>query len=704
MRLTLTRLLAILTMWLLVVVLAAAPALAAPPALREQVSLNGQWDEGGTVPQCFGEVFKTKTYRRQVEVPAAWTGKQIHLEFRQVNFTADVSINGKHVLTHLGCFIPFSIDLTKFVEPGKTFALEVVVKGSTQAPNVDERGGALWPVGTYRLDNSYSGIVDDVWLRAYGPVSIDDSFIQTSFRNHTLTVDYTVTNHDQKPRTVKIGGEVSEPGEKTAVKTLGIDEIGLAAGETKTVSAQIGWEDPKLWMPDSPALYHLTSNVLEGDKVIDKETRRFGFREMWIKGNQFVLNGIRANLLGDSIPRVTRHTDGTAPDEWPKHVDMLMNVLHVRIIRWHMVPAQDYLLDVSDEKGLLIEAESAFYGRPIYSKDRQKLLENTRSWMRDWVRSNRNHPSIVIWSAENECGWMHPGCIGAPAITNEQLLDLGNTIRQNDPTRAVVYEGDGDVGDAVIDYHYPEGYLALPRQAPGRSNKVWPPAQGLYSWGALGPDSTPQALKAKGWREGGAYGPYLDPNKPTCFGEILFLPKGSTEMYWWHGTWTRGLRYCNYTNIRPFMGRWAWKDDQPEAKRNYINSFNPVALFDKEYDDLGITPLMTHQWPEVVEGATLNRTLVLYNDEFRDTKVTFEVQIRSGATTYASGKKTIDLPLGEHVDIPFSFQVPKVPGQEMQMVLSTYKNGVKKFEEVKIFKVAGADTVPFGEVRAPKGP
>ncbi len=630
------------------------------------------------MPQYFGETFATKTYRRKVEVPAAWTGKQIHLEFRQVNFTADVSINGQHVLTHLGCFIPFSIDLTKLVQPGQTFSLEVVVKGSREPPYVDAEGGALWPASTYRLDNSYSGIVDDVWLRAYGPVSIDDSFVQTSYRNQTLGVEYTVTNHDQKPRSVQIAGEVVEPADaKTAVKTLRTKEITLAPGETKAVSAEIVWDDPKLWMPDSPSLYHLISRVMEGDNVLDRETRRFGFREMWIKGNQFVFNGIRLNLWGDSIPRVAHYTAGTSPAEWPKQVEMLMNTLHLRIIRWHMVPAQDYLLEVSDEKGLLIEAESSLYGRPIYTKDRAKLIENTKSWMRDWIRSNRNHPSIVIWSAENECGWMHPGCIGRPPITDEQLLDLGNTIRQNDPTRPVTYEGDGDVGDAVIDYHYPEGYEALPRAKPGRAHTVWPPVESLYQWSGLTPDATPQALKAKGWREGKAYGPYLDPNKPTCMGEILFLPRGTTEMCWWHGTWSRGLRYCNYTNIRPFMGRWAWNDSQPEAKQNYINSFQPVALFDKAYDDLGVLPLMTHQWPEVIEGATLDRTLVLYNDDLSDTKVTFEVEIRAGSKTYASGKKTIDLPLGEHLDIPFSFQVPKVGGQEMQMVLSTYK-GVRR--------------------------
>jgi hypothetical protein len=74
------------------------------------------------------------------------------------------------------------------------------------------------------------------------------------------------------------------------------------------------------------------------------------------------------------------------------------------------------------------------------------------------------------------------------------------------------------------------------------------------------------------------------------------------------------------------------------------------------------------------------------------------------AKTCASGKKTIELPLGEHVDVPCSFQVPWIGGQEMKMVLIAYKGGVKKFEEEKVFKVTGtgktektSESVSFGK-------
>ena len=153
----------------------------------------------------------------------------------------------------------------------------------------------------------------------------------------------------------------------------------------------------------------------------------------------------------------------------------------------------------------------------------------------------------------------------------------------------------------------------------------------------------------------------------------------------------RGLRYTNYTDIRPYTTRWAWTAEEPKARQNLINSFAPVALFDKEYDDLGIDPLMKEEYPPVDAGAVLERTLVLYNDECRDTSVTAEVEICAGGTTSARGQKTIQLALGEHVDIPCSFQVPHVKEAEMEMVLRTYKGGVKKFEEAKRFGLQPSD-------------
>jgi len=681
-------------------------AFGAVPDLRQQVSLNGDWPEGGAVPNYGGDRFDENTYRRDVEVPASWAGKQIRLEFRQVNYVADVYVNGRQVANHVGGWIPFSVDVTPHVKPGETFSLRVIVKGSKDKQYVDSEGMAVWPVGTYRHDGSDSGIVDDVWLRAYGMVAIEDAFIKTSFRDKIITVDYTVSNHDAAGHTVKVAGEVVPAMGGDTVKTLTTPQLTLAPGETRTLTAVATWPDPQLWMPDSPYLYHLTSKVLDGSAVMDQETRRFGFREIWISGNQFKLNGVRVNIWGDSIVRDHRRKDFLMPSTWPKHVDMMMRELNMRIVRWHQHPAADFLLDVADEKGFLMLDESALYARSIYTMDHDVLLPNMRKWIGDWIKAHRNHPSIVIWSAENEVGWMHPGLMRQVPLTDTELLSLGNAIRQHDPTRPVTYEGDGDVGDVMVDWHYPEGYEGLPRRESRRTVSV-PVVQSIYAWGEMGLDQSPRHVP--GWREGTNYGPYLYPDKPTGMGEFLACPwvqELKPDVFWWQGTWCRGLRYTNYTNIRPFLMAWAWTDEQPGAKQNLVNSFAPVALFDKDYDDLGIAPLMQGELPTVNEGAVLNRTLVLYNDEYRDTSVAVEVEIRSGSKVYAAGKKTFEMPLGEHVDIPCSFQVPYVGGSQMDMVLMTYKGGVRKFTEAKRFNVRGAgqrgmskDAVTLGEPR-----
>ncbi len=682
---------------LLCVAFAGTPAFAAPPALRDQVSLNGDWPEGGTVPDYAGETFDARTYRREVEVPASWDGKRIKLEFRQVNYIADVCVDGEHVCNHIGGWIPFSVDVTPYVEAGRTFSLEVQVKGSTHEPYVDSEGWALWPVGTYRHDGSDSGIVDDVWLRAYGSVAIEDAFIKTSYRDKSITVDYTVTNHDEAPRTVTIAAEVTPAEGGRAVKTLASRPVKLSPGQTRTVTVSAPWQEPQLWMPDSPRLYHLESTVLDGSTVLDRETRRFGFREIWIRGNQFIINGIRVNVWGDSIVRDRRRREPLSPPAWPRHVDMLMNELNMRVIRWHQHPAADFLLDVADEKGLFMIDESALYARSFYTLDHALLLANMRQWIGAWIRAHRNHPSILMWSAENECGWMHPGLMRQVPLTDEELLSLGDAIREHDPTRPVTYDGDGDVGDAVVNWHYPEGYEELPRRVGRRTGDVGAPGS-IYSWGRMGIDKSPARLP--GWKEGMGYGPTLCPDKPTGMGEFLACPwveQNKPEVFWWHGTWCRGLRYTNYTDVRPFLISWAWTDEQPEAKRNLANSFGAVALFDKDYDDLGIDPLMKGEYPAVDAGATLERMLVLYNDEYRDTSVTIEVQVQSGGATHATGRQTLDVPLGEHVDVPCTFQVPYAGGSQMDLVLATYKGGVKKFEEAKRFEVR--DTGKSGKSR-----
>jgi hypothetical protein len=126
-------------------------------------------------------------------------------------------------------------------------------------------------------------------------------------------------------------------------------------------------------------------------------------------------------------------------------------------------------------------------------------------------------------------------------------------------------------------------------------------------------------------------------------------------------------------------------------KQLTVNAYNPVALFDSAYDDLGIAPRRNGAYPSVAAGAWVTRRLVLYNQEWRDTIVTERVSIRSAdnLTEYASGTYTVRLDLGGQVMLTARFQVPYGTGGRMAMVLATEKSGQKRFEESNYFTVSG---------------
>jgi len=634
-------------------------AFAEIPPLREQFSLNGRWEQGGTVPDYVGSKFDQRTYQRQVRLPRFWAGKITKLEFEAVNFIADVYVNDKLVVSHVGGWNPFSTDITNLVRPGTTFTLKVNVKGSKHSPIVDAKGKYAWPVGGWA---DKAGIADNVWLRQYGRVYIEDAFIQTSLRQWTLTIDYTVRNADGEPHTVRIEADASRPGRRMEKYIIG-PTVTVAPGETKTMQLRSVWTTPELWWSDSPVLYHLNSRLIEGDALQDQETRPFGFREIRIAGNQFLLNGIRANLFGDyQVFGDTWYTSPSihTPQAWPDTMDK-MKSLNIRIVRWHHNPVPRYILDAADEKGLLIVSESAMYGRKHHQDiNKAEFVKNCNQWIGPWIKATRNHPSVVIWSAENEMGYKSLG-----ALSKEQLKSFGDTIRQYDTTRPVEYDGDQDVGDPLqaVNLHYPEGYNKEPKGS-------------IYGWANL-----------------------VRPDKPTGAGEVLHTKSPEPDVQtaverntWWLGIWLRGMRYAGFTDVRPACYWFAGQDLEGARATNLRNAYAPVALFDKEYDDLGIAPYVTGTtpggtFPTVDEGATLNRTLILYNDEFRGASVTVEIVIKSGARIHATGMKTFDVPLGEHIDIPYSFQVPYVGGSEMEAVLMTRKGGVKKFEESRRFQV-----------------
>ncbi|MBI5008698.1 MAG: hypothetical protein HZB98_03410, partial [Bacteroidia bacterium] len=581
------------------------------PALREQVSLNGIWDfttetgEKSTIPvpefwdaapgftkkvtreytndrgeKSVREVLLPSTtigiYEREITIPDTWKEKVVKIEFEGINHIAEVYLNGKLLETHIGGWTPFKVDITGLVKPGKPGKLKVLVKGGSHSPIVDMNGFPQWPVGWYGQESRW-GIIFDIWLRAYGTVYIDDAFIRTSFRNKDITVAYDIVNQSSARQEFEISGEVNEKQNPSPGIQLSSGKIILQPGEKKQVIVKSKWENPKLWNPETPYLYHLTSKIMKvnaGKKeLVDSEQRRFGFREIWIEGTKLMLNGHRLNLLGTSI---NTHGQGYnrgrykyITEETFNHTIDRLQALNIQCVRFHQQPASKRIIEIADERGLLVVEESPMYARDYILKSNNEVyFRNALAWLKPWVKDRRNNPSVIMWSSENEIGrdWLK-------WFSDKQLKTLADSIRAVDPTRPVIAEGDFDIGDDFYSDHYPEGVGKTVRGS-------------IYSWDTL-----------------------ISKTKPSSFGEFLF---GNTDgKEWWHGTWCRGLRYINAVQIMPYTLDWAWSADSlSEVHYNLRNSYAPVALFDKNYDDLGIDVLRKKQYPELKSGTIETRSLV----------------------------------------------------------------------------------------------
>ncbi len=659
---------------------------AAPPPLRDEISLNGNWPVGGAVPVYAGIAgLDDVRYEREVVVPEAWRDRLVRIEFGAVNFIADVFVDGEHLMTHVGGWTPFGVDVTSRVQPGRAFRLAVRVRGPGHPPITDDNGAVAWPVGGWR---KRGGIADDVWLRAYGRIHVSDAFVRTSWSRRRLEVDYTVSNTHASPQIVVLRAEVRRESDGAVVLPLPAPPLRLAAGEIRTVTVAAAWQNPDLYWPDNPVL-HLLETRLENETgaVVDQECRRFGFREIAIQGNQFFWNGVRINLYGDyqafGDPWYVDSDRHHAPDTWPATVERI-KAMNIRMLRWHHNPVPRYLLDVADEKGLLICSEAANYGRDFHRQTDQKVyLENALKTIEPWIRAERNHPSIYLWNATNEMTHSFTGPF-RPA----ELRALGREIERLDPTRPVGYDGDTGRSNAaleenpswdalmlnrikdapLVDYHYPEGY-----------NRE--PVGSIYGWAHL-----------------------VFPDRPTGAGELLHTksPDQNIQLImerntWWLGVWLRGLRRTDWTNVKPAC--WWFTDgdlasaDPAQRQRtlNLRNALAPVALFDRDYDDLGIAPFVSGitpggELPILAGGSVAERTLILYNDEFAGREITVRVTVRVGDQVRAQGEGRFDVALGSHREISCRFHVPRdVSGFSVE--LQTAKQGETRFEETRSYRV-----------------
>ncbi len=404
-------------------------------------------------------------YRVSFRVPAEAKNQHVRLNFAAVNYGAEVFAGTREdqlskVGSHVGGWMPFSADITGIAKPGELCHLRIEVKGREKYLHKQRY---TVPVPAPWFPGLAEGIIRGVELEILPPVFVENIFVKTSVAKRQISVLATIRNTLKKPFAVRVACAFSGvAGQRFSYPALKTAKVLLEPGEIRTVVlGQVAWElGPRsYWWPNVPyrpkyraVLHRAAVKILRGKATLHERAQTFGFKDFTFKGNAYFLNGVRCNLRGDNQQEANFGTDAYGLDPgfgpprkgcagWPGAVDNLLR-LNFNVLRIHQVPATPYMLDVCDELGLMIVDETPIRG----SEGKQDYAEGRDHFIlavRDMVLRDRNHPSIVLWSAANEMFW-------ADQADHEIGMKLARVLQANahelDGTRPVIFDGLMDIG------------------------------------------------------------------------------------------------------------------------------------------------------------------------------------------------------------------------------------------------------------------
>ncbi|MFA5204595.1 MAG: glycoside hydrolase family 2 TIM barrel-domain containing protein [Lentisphaeria bacterium] len=577
--------------------------------------------------------------RQRVTPPEAWAGKRIALRVQQANYRTELFVNGVSCGTHDGGFGSFEIEADKQLRTGQPNELWLAVSG----PPVNEAG--LSPDGVGYGTNWVWGVWGKTVLTATDRVHVRDLFVSPSFRHRRLTVQVDAAAGRAAQLRVRV---------LDAAGKMVLESPAVAPDDQGRAELRLPWAAPHLWSPDDPYLYRAVAQVLVAGRVVDEQAVRFGFREFWIDGPHFLFNGKRINLRGDGWHN---RLDWTKPQ-----IETLfykLKSLGINVYRGHG-PHLEVWQETADEMGMLLVAEGPFYQMQNTDLKHPEFWNNARRTCQEWVRRVRNHPSVIMYSANNEVvnGYDSLGGYAPEKEKAHAELDLVKSvqrlagfIRETDPTRPVEHEGDGDLGD-VVNMHYPHEAPFFP----------------LYPNTAYWPLDAPAACT---WK----YKPW-DGRKPLYIGEFSKLWEGSPRTvcflggeavyadldvyYQAFGELMRqsiiGYRASGAAGIALWntsVYAMTWRAGQPPVGTPVLDGiaagFKPEALFIKEF------------FTRSASGGDWCRTLQLFNDSLYDRtyRVGWRLADARGAVL-GQGEKKVVLAAGHHAELAVSGRMPVV--------------------------------------------
>jgi beta-galactosidase len=342
-------------------------------------------------------------YRKHFIIKSEYSGREVFIEFEGVQKYCKIWLNGKYLGDHKGGYGSFDFDITEFIKPGDDNVLAVAV-------NNRQNDEYKIPPLIANSFNVYGGIYRNVtiviknklFIPMQGSASHEGgTFVTTpsvSVKEGIVRVQTWIKNDDTQKKTCTLQTSIADAANKTVqvVKSEAVINPGQLYIFDQTFR---GVKNPHLWSNDDPYLYKVFSQVYDGKTLADTYESPLGFR--WFqwdyKENFLYVNGKKIAIHGGNHQEEYPWL-GNAIPSWITAMDYadITENLNFNFLKTSHYPNNKLVYALADKLGIVVAEESPSINNQQFAAGVQEQQ------IKEMIRRDRNHPSIMIWSMGSE--------------------------------------------------------------------------------------------------------------------------------------------------------------------------------------------------------------------------------------------------------------------------------------------------------------
>ena len=382
----------------------------------------------------------TGSYRRTFELPKDWKGKDVYFHVGSATSNLTLWVNGKYVGYSEDSKVAAEFNISKYLKPGKNLIAMQVMR---------------WCDGSYFEDQDFwrfTGIAREVYLYARPKLHAADIRLNAALENNYQDG---VLNY-----------KVSLKGGKTDVAITLCDKDGKQIAQATGAQGVIKVPKVNAWTAETPYLYKAYITLKNKQGAAEVIPQKVGFRNVEIKNAQLLVNG--QPVLVKGADRHEMDPDGGYVVSIERMIQdiKIMKQLNINAVRTSHYPCDPRWYDLCDEYGIYITAEANLESHGMGYEE--KSLAKFPEYIVPHIERNEgnvkpliNHPSVIVWSLGNECGY---------GVNFEKAYDW---VKACDTTRPAQYERGGY--DSKTDIHCPMyiGYEESENYCKGNGTKPY---------------------------------------------------------------------------------------------------------------------------------------------------------------------------------------------------------------------------------------